>query len=94
MLRRVEWKDRAGRFFVSLIPEGRPDSEAPQGIPVGPPSLSPLGLSKDIEIRLHNELFHRGLLTVNDVKGRQQDVISALQSAFKVAAAEVISLYE
>lgn len=94
VLRRVTWQDDEGRQYVTLIPEDAPDSDASIGVPVGPPSLSPLGLPKDIEIQLHNELFHRGLITATDVKRRQQDVISALQSALKVAAQEIILLYE
>lgn len=79
---------------MTEIPDDAPDSEATLGVPVGPPALSPLGLPKALEVRLHNELFHRGLLTKRDIIKRQVDIGSAIQSAMKVAVKEVQDLYD
>ena len=63
------------------------------GIPVGPPDVSSLGLPDDVSIRLHNQLFHRGLFTKANLRGRGQEIFAALQAAYKVDSAAVTALY-
>jgi len=81
-------------MWIVELPEGAPDSDASKGVPVGPPSLKPLGLPLDIEVRLHNELFHRGLLTKNDAVRHKQDIGSALQSTLKLSIHDILNTYE
>jgi len=93
MSRRVTYTDDAGRRWVVMLPEGKPDSDASMGIPVGPPSLEPLGLPEEIEVRLHNALVDRGLLTERDAKMRRSHLLGALQAALKVDIVRVAALY-
>ena len=76
------------------MPDGAPESDAPKGLIVGPPSLEPLGLPLEIEVRIHNELFYRQLLTAADVRKRRMDVIGALMSALKVDGETIVQLYQ
>lgn len=89
---RVNYEDVEGRWWVVLVPQGHED-ESHMGIPVGPPDLSPLGLPEALEIRLHNQLFQRGLLTARDIRGRAKEVFAAVQSAYQVDVAAVTGLY-
>lgn len=92
-LRRVSYEDVEGRLKVSLLPSKALDIEAPNGIPVGPPNLEDLGLPKDIEIRLNNELFHRGILTAQDAIKRRSEVQNALMASLKVDAGKIVDIY-
>lgn len=76
-----------------LLPEGAPDVDAPMGLRLGPPSLEALDLPEDVEVRLHNQLFARGLFTELDVKRRRLDIFGALQAALKVDVRRVAELY-
>lgn len=93
MSRRASYTDESGRQWAVMLPDDKPDSDASMGIPVGPPSLEPLGLPEEIEVRLHNQLFDRGLLTQRDVKTRHSHVLGALMAALKVDIGRVCSLY-
>lgn len=89
---RVDYQDEDGRWWAALVPVGHED-EAHMGIPIGPPDLSPLDLPKELEVRLHNQLFNRGLLTARDVKGHAPQVFAALQATYRVDVAAVTGLY-
>ena len=89
---RANYQDEEGRMWATMVPVGHED-EASIGIPIGPPDLSPLGLSLAQEIRLHNQLFNRGILTSKDLRGRGKDVFAAIQSALQVDVAAVTGLY-
>lgn len=92
-MRKVTYQDDDGRWLVSLIPDSAPDTHAPQGVIVGPPSLEGLELPLDIEVRLHNQLFHRGLLTEQDVRRRPNEVTAAIAAALKLDAQRILSLF-
>ena len=92
-MRQAKYTDILGRVWVTYIPDGVPESDASMGVPVGPPSMDPLGLPQDIAIALHNELVARGLLTARDIKRRRQDVVAALRSALKISVPDVVRLY-
>jgi hypothetical protein len=77
---------------MMCVPVGH-EQEASIGIVVGPPDTSSLGLPDSIDIKLHNELFNRGLLTWNDVRLRPQEVLSALQSVLKIDSSKIMALY-
>lgn len=89
----VRHQDPDGRRFAVALPDYEADSAAILGIRLGPPDLEGLGLPKDIEIRLNNQLYDRGLITAKDVKTRLPEVHAALMAALKVDAASVAGLY-
>ncbi len=93
MMRQSFYSDEKGRNWATLLPDGVPDSEAAMGLLLGPPSMEPLGLPEEIEIRLHNQLFYRRLFTFEDVRRRRADVASALQSTLKVDAQAIVDIY-
>ena len=80
-------------MFDVLLPNHAPDSDADKGVVVGPPSLESLGLPRETEIRLHNALYNRGLLTEHDVQARPSEVVASIMSALKVDAQLVMALY-
>ena len=90
---RSSYQDDEGRWWAVLVPPGH-EGEASMGIPIGPPDLESLGLPEAVEVRLHNQLFNRGLLTARDLKGRGQEVFAALQAAYRVDQASVTALYQ
>ena len=90
----IEYRDPDGRLYAVLIPDDAPASHAAMGIPVGPPPIHfPDGLMARIAIRLHNELYHRGIYTEADARARITDVGQALRTALHYGAAEVADLY-
>lgn len=88
----VTYEDESGRWWKVLVPEGA-DTPASMGIPVGPPDISELNLPHDVGVRLHNQLFTRGLFTRDDLRGRGREVHAALQAAYRVDAVAVTALY-
>ena len=93
ILVRTSHQDPEGRWWVVLVPVGH-EGDAHMGIPVGPPDLTSLGLPEAVEVRLHNQLFQRGLLTARDLKGRGKEVFAAIQAAYRVDMASVTALYQ
>lgn len=75
------------------LPNDVPEEQAVKGIPIGPPSLEPLGLPVAFDVALHNQLFHRKLFTPRDVRLRRRDVMSAIQAALKVDTERIVQLY-
>lgn len=92
-MRHVVYTDSAGRRTLVWLPDAAPDADAAMGIVVGPPSLERLGLPLGTDVRLHNELFARGLFTKRDVDNNRRDVISALMAALKVDAEMIAQCY-
>lgn len=91
---RADYQDEEGRWWAVSIPEDMIDQ--PQlGLIIGPPDLSSLtNLPPDTAVRLHNELWSRGLLTRADLKrGGAGSIKAALQAAFRADFAAVTSLY-
>lgn len=76
------------------MPDKRPDSEARVGVPLGPPPLTDLGLPLEVEVRLHNQLFDRGLIYERDARQRPSEVVSAVIAAYRVDASRVIGIYQ
>lgn len=93
-MRRVDYQDHEGRWFAVMLPDSAPDTHAPRGVPLGPPRLDALELPLDIEVRVHNQLFHRSLLTAEDLRRRPNEVTAALMTALKVDAARIVGLYD
>lgn len=92
-MRRVSYTDHEGRLRVSMIPEEALDIEAEVGVPIGPPDLSGLKLPLEIEVRLNNELYHRGILDARDALRNRQEIVYALQAALKVDAERIFGMY-
>src|SRR5688572_20078153 len=90
-LNRRDLQYEEGRKLEFFLPEVADD--VAKGIPLGPPSLEELELPKEIEIQLHNELFHRGILTGRDALRNRNQLIAAVQSALKVDAERVLQAY-
>lgn len=92
-LQRSNYTDPEGMKKVVLLPEGAPESEAYRGIVVGPPDLSSLGLPKETEVRLNNELHARRIVTAQDAIQHRAEIVLALQSVFKVDANSIVELF-
>lgn len=88
----TSYQDKDGKHWAVLLPEGEEDAE--KGIPIGPQDISGLGLSKDIELALHNQLFYRGLFNSSNIRHNQRELIAAIQAAYKVDAAKINNLYQ
>ena len=89
-MRKVQYKDSDGRLSWRLIPDEAPDSEAIVGAIVGPPPLFVLDLPLEVEVRLNNELFARGIITESDATRRRSEVVAALQAALRVDAGRIV----
>ncbi len=88
----ADYEDEDGRWWRVRVPFGSEGQES-MGIPVGPPDLSSLGLPDGVSIRLHNQLFHRGLFAKANLRGRGQEIFAAVQAAYRVDSAAVTALY-
>jgi hypothetical protein len=92
-LKNAIYTDDTGRKHSVLLPEGVPEEEAEKGIPLGPPDLTELGLPEEIGVRLHNELFYRGIITGNDALRNRPSIMSAIQSCLKLSVDNVLGIY-
>lgn len=90
---KVEYEDIEGRKFLVHVPEGG-ESMAEQGIPIGPPDLSILGMPLEYEIALNNQLFDRKLFTWADVRLRPDEIKAALKAVLKVDVQRIMNLYK
>lgn len=86
--------DDEGRKTAMHVPDGAPVETWGQGIAIGPPDLSSLGLKEDVTTQLHNELFNRGVIRRGDARTRRTEVHAALMAALRVDAESIITLYE
>lgn len=93
-LRTVEYEDPEGRKWLRGLPDGTPDTQAAIGVPQGPPPLTSLGLPLAIEVRLHNQLYARGVLTERDARSKLPDIQSALSAALRVDVHEILKVYQ
>lgn len=91
-MKRVQWTDSDGRKFYSYIPEGVTEAQAHIGVPIGPPSLESLELPLELEVRLNNALFDRGIIEKKDVN--YDEIRYALLAVLKLDALKVGQLYE
>lgn len=92
-MRSVKFEDSRGRWSVRELPDDAPEEHASYGIVVGPPDLSPLNLPEEVETRLNNELFHRGIITVADVNGRRRELRTAIEAALRLDVETLHALY-
>jgi len=93
-MREVTYTDSRGRMFKVEIPNDEPDDMAQFGILIGPPDcLDLLDYPEQFTTRLHNELFHRRLYTLEDINHRRVDAQAAIQSALRVDTENIIRAY-
>jgi hypothetical protein len=93
-LKQVSYKDSDGRYKVVLLPDSEPEEFAElRGIPIGPPDLSELGLPTEMEIKLNNELYHRGIIDAKSAVKRRPEIVYALQATLKLDADKIIGVY-
>ncbi len=90
---RKNYTDDTGRMWAVLIPDDH-DADPSMGIPIGPPDLTGLYLPEETAVRLHNQLFARGILTKADLKSKQRELFAALQAAYKVDIAKVTQMFD
>lgn len=81
-----------GRNYYVLVPDR--ESNTARGIVTGPPDLSDLNLPTEVEARLHEELFVRGIKNKRIAMRKRQEVYAALQSAFAVNVDKVVECYD
>lgn len=93
LVRNATYKDDSGRLWSVILPDNAPDEHIKYGVVEGPPDISSLELPVHIEVRLHNELFHRRLFTYSDLKKRRPDLIGALQAAFSIDIQRLVTIY-
>ena len=92
-MRELEYEDSSGRKWLVKLPDDVPDSQAHIGVPLGPPSLASLGLPEEVEVRIHNGLYRRKILTSKDVRKRRMDVITTIQQALNIDVERIYVLY-
>lgn len=92
-MRNVDYEDNRGFRTVRQIPDDKPDEHAKYGMVVGPPEFDGLKLPEEVRIRLNNELFGRGIITLQDAKRRRGEVVSALQAALKLDVETILVAY-
>ncbi len=92
-MKQASYKDEQGRQFATWLPESADDGDAEIGIPLGPPSLEALHLPEELEIRLHNQLFARGIFTHAQAKANKLNVQGAMQAVLKLDVLHIIEIY-
>jgi hypothetical protein len=92
-MRRVTYQDDKGRKWDVWLPDGAPDTDAPLGVPIGPPDLSELDLPEHVLLRLHTELYAREIFTANDALKGIAAINAALQASFRVDSQRVQAVY-
>lgn len=94
-MRDTTYTDETGRLWAVQLPDGVPDSEAARGLVVGPPEINAdaFEIPEETAVRLHNELFHRGLIRLRDVQRHPSEVASAIRAAYRIDVQRVMALY-
>lgn len=95
----VTYVDPDGRMWRRFVPPGTPESDYKRGVPVfipnagGQPDLTALNLPLDIEVALHNELFHRGIWDYKTAKAKRSDIQGALMAALRIDTGRILELF-
>lgn len=93
-MKTVDWEDKKGRKFRSLLPDNAPDSEAPKGVLVGPPDvIGYLKLKEPFATELHNALFENGLFTSKDILRTKGILQGILQSVLHLTVTKIYDAY-
>lgn len=89
----VTYEDPEGRKWRRQVPQDAEEWEAVRGIPAGPPDVRELDLPYAIGIRLHNELFNRGLWDMHELRRRRPELDAALRAALRLDTQRLEQLY-
>lgn len=90
----VEWVDHWGRKFVVYVRiQGDVIGDPSKGVIKGPQPLDMLGLDQETNVRLHNELYARGIITYKDAMHRPMAILQAIQQALRVNVQQVQNAY-
>ena len=93
-MRIIDYVDDRGRKYKVELPDGAPDADAEMGIFIGPADVvDNLGFPEPFATRLHNELYARGLLTLENVQANSRELQAALQAALKVDIQTLYTAY-
>ena len=93
-MRIVDYVDDGGFKRRVSLPDEAPDDHADMGILVGPPDLAALDLPTRHAQALNNELFDRGLLTDEDVQGRQAELTAAIKRVLRMDVLTLQALFK
>jgi hypothetical protein len=94
-MKTVDWTDKKGRKFRSLLPDDVPDSEAAKGVLVGPPDItSVLKLKEPLSTDLHNALYESGLFTTKDIKRQPNVLQGVLQRVLGLSVTKIYEAYQ
>lgn len=94
MTKRITYVDDLGRKFLMELPDSAPDEHASMGIQIGPPNLESLDLPIDLEVRLNNSLYARGLFTERDLNRRRGELLAVWQSVLHVDTTRLVNVYK
>ena len=86
--------EKMGKKYKAIAPDDSTEGTWQYGIIIGPPDLSGHGLPPSIEVRLHNELFVRGVITNRDLRTHPNDLHGALIASLKVDVQRIAQIYE
>jgi hypothetical protein len=89
-MQEVEWTDDIGRKFIVFVKDG---GDPAKGIIKGPTPLDALGLDEETNVRLHNELYDRGIITSHDASHNPMKVLGAIQYALRVNVQQIQNAY-
>jgi hypothetical protein len=93
-MKQVKYTDLIGRVFLVELPDNAPEEHAEMGAIVGPPDLSGLGLPLEMEVRLNNSLYARGLFTSRDIRRKRGELLAVWQSVLQTDVVKLANLYE
>lgn len=91
-MKQVTYTDSKGKKYEVKLPDNVPDSEASKGIVIGPPNLQ-LDLPLELDVRLHNQLHSRGILTLSDALKSRQNLYNALLVTFSTDVDSIIAQF-
>ena len=92
-MKEAHYTDKAGRMWATQLPDNAPDTDAELGLPLGPPSLEGLNLPEELEVRLHNQLYHRRIFTYSQAKADKLNVQAAMQATLKLDVLHIVEIY-
>ena len=92
-MRQVDYIDTDGRHFKVIVTDSCLPELYSAGIPIGPPPLEARGLPLDLEVRLNNQLYNRGIFTQRDAAKRPRDLMAALQGALRLDIQRILEVY-
>ena len=93
-MKKVEYVDELGRYYLMHLPDDVPDTEAGIGVPIGPPDVvDVLDLGEPYATKLHNELYRNKLWTLTDVRKDTKKLFGLLQRLLKIDVHMIINAY-